>query len=194
MILFLMIAIPVFTIGILLTFWSQNGDADASHQKKQEKAESGEMVETDPSPDSEVEKVPEEEMAPAPGSEMISKEDKELSKQVAEKFARAYGTYDADTPLDFVEKAKPYMNEEFKYQWEKEPPRKALALVKSTVEKVEILPIDTADKNTIAWNVGITLSTINTLEDKGDDQKWLLMILEKENGEWKVKGVDVTNG
>lgn len=80
-------------------------------------------------------------------------------------------------------------------EWEKYPPRRPLALVKSEVEDYEAYPVDTADKYTLLFNVVLQQKTINTVGDKNVPlETSILIALEKLNGEWKVKGVDVQNG
>lgn len=187
-ILLLMIAVPILIIGFLFTFITQKQEATSAKEKTEEVEvkESTENVDPSPSPEeTEPEKVPVEEM---------SQEEKDASKVVAEKFAEAYSNYDAADPEYFILNAKPYMSEGFYMEWEKEPPRKPLAMSKSTVKEVETYPVDGGDKYTIAWNVIVTEETINTLGDIGTIEEWFWILMDKENGEWKVKDVDVTNG
>lgn len=187
-ILLLILAVPILIIGFLFTFFNQNQKDTLVEEKTEvvEVKESAETVDPSPSPEeTEPEKVTFEEM---------SQEEKEASKVVAEKFAQAYANYDASEPEYFILNAKPYMTEGFYMEWQENPPRKPLAMSKSTVKEVETYPVDGGDQYSIAWNVIVTEENINTLGDIGTIEEWFWILMDKENGEWKVKDVDVTNG
>lgn len=208
LIVLLMIMVPMLIIGFAITSWTLADRENQEVKKPNDPVTSPEPVEPEESTQEESSPLPEEnpeeglahdheEMdpnAPPLASEMFSQEDKHASKLVAEKFVQAYGNYNNQTPLDFIQNAKPYMTESFRSQWEQKPPRRPLALAKSTVKKMVTYPVDATEQYLIGWNVVVSLATINTLGDNVPEEKSMLIVLEKEQGSWKVKGVDITDG
>lgn len=196
MILFALLAIPTLIMGIIWTANNQD-EATTKEEPKTEKTEGKESDTPDSSP-SELELTEEQEQIESesiPGSEYIKEEDKAIAQEVAENFAQAYGNYDSEKPLEFIQNAKPYMSEVMAHEWDKNPPRRPLALVKSEVDSYEAYPIDTADKYTLMYNVVLQQKTVNSLEDKDVPLETSLIIaLKKTFGEWKVEGVNVSNG
>jgi hypothetical protein len=182
-IVLLLISVPILLIGFLFTYWTQI-QTDADVVKTQPVLEESTAKEDAP----EVE-TPKPEPVPA-----ITQEDLDVSKLVAEKFAQAYANYDASEPQKYVQNAKPYMTEGFYYEWLTEPPRRPLTLTKSTAVKTETYPIELQDPYAIAWNVVIMQEQINTFGDKVPLEEYFWILLDKEDGEWKVKEVDITNG
>lgn len=197
--LILLIAIPSFIIGIVITAILQNQPADATPkaEPKKEKIEKQESDKSDSSSSEEIELTEEQEQIEAeniPGSEYISDTDKAEAQNVAEKFAQAYGNYDSEKPLDFIHNAQKYLEYTMSQEWDKNPPRRPLALVKSEVEDYETYPVDTGDEFTLLFNVVLEQKTINTLGDKDIPLTTSILIaLEEFNGEWKVKGVNIDN-
>lgn len=191
-IVFLLIAIPVLSIGFGFLFLAQHEAKETSEKAKTEKVEAKESEQTDSSPVSEEKEEEEEseEEVTAPASEMVSKEEKEKAKLTAEKFAQIYGNYDSEKPLDFVHKAKPFITEEFYSHWEENPPRRELALLKSTVKSFDTYPVDTDELNILIFNVVLKEDTVNQMNKKVYQETTLLIAVEKENGEWKVKSMD----
>lgn len=189
LILLLLLAVPIFTIGFIITFFSQTQAAPEPEKTKTENVEvEEESAQVDPSP-SEKKEEQETELVIK-----ISEEDKAASKVIAEKFAQAYSNYDAEKPTEFIQNAKPYMTEGLYKEWEEEAPRKPLALVKSTVKSVETFPVDGGDQYTIVWNVIVQQEQLNPLGDLVPVEDWFWIAVVKDKGEWKVKGVDITNG
>jgi hypothetical protein len=182
-IVLLLISVPILLIGFLFTYWTQI-QTDADVVKTQPVLE-----EYTPKEDAPEVETPKPEPVPA-----ITQEELDASKLVAEKFAQAYANYDASEPQKYVQNAKPYMTEDFYYEWLTEPPRRPLALTKSTAVKTETYPIELQDPYAIAWNVVIMQEQINTLGDKVPLEEYFWILLDKEDGEWKVKEVDITNG
>lgn len=202
-IIFLLIAIPVLSIGFGLLLLAQHETKETGEKAKTEKVEAKESEQTDSSPVSEEKEEEEfEEEVTAPASELVSKEEKEKAKLTAEKFAQIYGNYDSEKPLDFMYNAKSYMTEELYSRLEESPPRQFLGLAKSTVKSFETYPVDTDDFNVLVWNVVLKEDTVNDMNKKGYQELTILIALEKENGEWKVKsmnaqkvkGSDMPNG
>ncbi|CRH64681.1 Uncharacterised protein [Chlamydia trachomatis] len=198
-ILFALLVVPTLIMGIIWTAYVQNqADATIKEEPKIENTEGKESDSPDSSPSEELELTEEQKQIESeniPGSEYITDEDKAIAQNVAEKFAQAYGNYDSEKPLDFVHNAKPYMSEIFYNEWDKNPPRRPLALIKSEVDSYEAYPIDTADKYTLMFNVVLQQKTVNSLEDKDVPLETSLIIaLKKTYGEWKVEGVNVSNG
>lgn len=186
--LLICLAIPIMTIGFLITFFTlQSADQPKAESAKKEAKVSAKV---DPSPSPEDVSKKEKKTS----VQTLSKEEKEASKAIAEKFAVAYGNYDSKNPLNFVQNAKPYMSEWFNTQWEENPPRRPLALSKSTVKKFDTYRVDGGDQHIIAWSVVLTEETINALGDKITQEEWLWIGLVKENGLWKVNEVDISNG
>jgi hypothetical protein len=181
-IVLLLIAVPILTIGFLFTYWTQI-QTDADVVKTQPVLE-----EPAPKTDSPEVEGPKPEPVPA-----VTQQDLDASKLVAEKFAQAYANYDASKPLEYVQNAKPYMTKGFYREWENEPPRRPLVLTKSTAVKSETYPIELNDPYAIAWNVVIMQEQINTLDDKVPLEEYFWILLDKEDGGWKVKEVDITN-
>ena len=182
-IMLLLISVPILLIGFLFTYWTQI-QTDADVEKIQPVLEGYTPKEDNP----EVEK-PKSEPVPA-----ITQEDLDASKLVAEKFAQAYANYNASEPKEYIQNAKPYMNEEFFREWLTQPPRRPLALTKSTAVKTETYPIELQDPYAISWNVVIMQEQINSLGEKVSLEEYFWILLDKEDGEWKVKKVDITNG
>jgi hypothetical protein len=181
-IVLLLIAMPILTIGFLFTYWTQI-QTDADVVKTQSVLE-----EPVPKTDSPEVEGPKPEPVPA-----VTQQDLAASKLVAEKFAQAYANYDASKPLEYVQNAKPYMTKGFYLEWENEPPRRPLVLTKSTAVKSEIYPIELNDPYAIAWNVVIMQEQINAFGDKIPLEEYFWILLDKEDGEWKVEEVDITN-
>lgn len=183
----LALAIPMMIIAFGITAWIQftNDSSTTEVEAKNEVIDDSAPADPSPAPDEKPKKTP---------VAAMTQEEKQSSKIVAEKFAQAYGNYDSENPLLFIQNAKPYMTEGFYSQWTEEPPRKPLALVKSTIIKKETFPVDGGDQYAIAWNVVLTENAVNTLGDKVQQEEWLWILVEKENGQWKVKDVNVTNG
>lgn len=198
--LILLIAVPSIFIGIIITAILQN-QADsktaAKEEPKKEHVEKQESEKSDSSSSEEIELTEEQEKIESeniPGSEYISDADKAEAQNVAEKFAQAYGNYDSKKPLDFIHNAQKYLEYTMSQEWDKNPPRRPLALAKSVVEDYETYPIDTADEFTLLFNVVLEQKTINTDGYKDIPLTTsLLVALEEFNGEWKVKGVDIRN-
>jgi hypothetical protein len=184
--LLLILAVPILLFGFLFTYLSQQDHAQ--EEKSESKIKEEVSAAADPSP------APSKTGPETAAVQEITQADKDESKMIAEKFAQAYATYEAASPSNFVQNAKPYMTEGFYSRWAENPPRRPLALSKLTVKHIETYPIDGGDKYTIAWNVIVTEETTNTLGDIGTQEEWFWIGLEKENGEWKVKAVDITNG
>lgn len=183
--LILILAVPILLIGFLFTYLSQKDNAQDKKTEPKEKQEVSAAADPSPSPS----KTGPETAA----IQEITQADKDESKMIAEKFTQAYATYEAASPSKFVQNAKPYMTEGFYTQLAENTPRRPLALSKLTVKNIETYPIDGGDKYTIAWNVVATEETTNTLGDIGTQEEWFWIGLEKENGSWKVKAVDITN-
>ena len=200
-IVFLVIAIPVLSVGFMFMYLAQHDAKETIEKAKTEKVEAKESEKTDSSPVSEDEVEIENEVTP-PASEMVSEKEKAKAKSTAEKFAQLYGNYDREKPLDFVYNAKPYMTEEFYSRSEESPPRQFLGLAKSTVKSFDTYPVDIDELNVLVFNVVLKLDTVNDLNKKGYSETTILISLEKENGEWKVKsmnaqkvkGSDMPNG
>lgn len=184
--IFMLLAVPMILITMFYTLWINVESEDTT---KNEKIKDSAPADPSSTQKEEPIKEPKKEVSPA-----ITEEDKSTSKLVAEKFAMAYGNYDSKNPSIFVQNSLPCLTEGLHAQWEEKPPRKPLALSKSTVKKLETFPIDGGDKYTIGWNVILTEDTINALGDKVLQEEWLWILLVKENGDWKVKGVEVNNG
>jgi hypothetical protein len=182
-IVLLLISVPILLIGFLFTYWNQN-QTDADVVKTQPVLEEYTPKEGDPEGE-----TPKPEPVPD-----ITQEDLDASKLVAEKFAVAYTNYNASEPQKYIQNVKPYMTEDFYYEWLTEPPRRPLALTKSTAVKTETYPIELHDPYAIAWNVVIMQEQINTHGDKVPLEEYFWILLDKEDGEWKVKEVDITNG
>ena len=190
-IVLLIIAIPVLSIGFGFLFLAQHEAKETSEKEKTEKVQAKESEQTDSSPVSEEQEEEEsEEEVTAPASEMVSEEEKEKAKLTAEKFAQIYGNYDSEKPLDFVYNAKPYMTEEFYSRSEENPPRQLLGLAKSTVKSFDTYPVDIDELNVLVFNVVLKLDTVNQINKKVYQETTILISLEKENGEWKVKSMD----
>ncbi|MEP9408619.1 hypothetical protein ABKP09_20070 [Peribacillus frigoritolerans] len=199
LLLFLMLVISSLVIAIIWTnITLNNEDTEKKEKTKETSAEVVESDEPDSSPSKELELTEEQEQIESeniPGSESVSDEDKAAAQKVAEDFAKAYGNYDSEKPLEFVSNAQKYTSYEMHEEWDKYPPRRPLALAKSEVESYEAYPVDTADKYTLLFNVVLQQKTINTKGDKNVPlETSILTALEKLNGEWKVKGVDIQNG
>lgn len=190
MILLLSLAIPILIMGWLWTAYQlhQTETSETIQKSQNEKLERKEpkLLELSPTVDEQTENV---DTVPF----FHSQEEIDTSKMVAEKFSQAYANYDSAQPYNFLHNAKPYMTEGFYNEWATNYPRRPLALVKSTAVKTEAYPIDGGDKYSIAWNVVINQAQINTLGDQVPVEEWFYVILNKENGEWKVKDVDITH-
>ena len=201
MILLLIIAVPVLGIGFTITSLSlQDEKKPAEEVVEKEKEPSLEQQRYESQKDKdyfEVTQMSEEDKEIAKSQDNtsdISKEDLNASKQVAEKFAKAYGNFDRTKPQNVVLNAKPYMSSTFYADWEKNPPRRPLALSKSTIKTIDTYPVDGGDQYQVAWNVVLVEETINAAGDKGTMEEWLWMVLEKKDGTWKVRSLDVNNG
>lgn len=199
LLLFIMLAIPSIIIAIIWTSITLNDAAPEKKEKpKETSAEVVESIEPDSAPSEELELTEDQEQIEnenIPGSESISEEDKAAAQIVAENFAKAYGNYDKEKPLEFVHKAQKYMSYEMYEEWDDYPPRRPSALVKSEVESYETYPVDTADKYTLLFNVVLQLKTINAMGDKNVPLETDILIeLEKVDGVWNVKGANIRNG
>ncbi|MGM9924836.1 MAG: hypothetical protein ACI35R_11370 [Bacillus sp. (in: firmicutes)] len=179
---FFMVFIPILIVGIILTFLSQNNSRTQEEPKT--KVEESISDSSQPEKEKEVVKYPEFE---------ITEEDRKESKLIAEKFVKAYATYDAEKPEEFIQNSYPYLSTTYAAYWDNNIPRKPLATVTSTVKELDTYPIDGGDKYEIAWNVVATVELKNPLGDLITQEDWYWIILEKENDQWKIKRMDVEN-
>jgi hypothetical protein len=125
-----------------------------------------------------------------------SEKDEQESKEVAERFLRAYVSYDASDPLKYVEDVRPYVMTDFFQKDASIFPRGRSTVQTQEITTMESFKVDGVTPESIQWNI-ITIEKITTTDKKSHlQERWYWITLKKDQtGEWKVKEVEVeTNG
>lgn len=114
-----------------------------------------------------------------------------MTKNIAIQFVTAFHSYNADQPQAYLEKAKPFMNEDLYQKMERNGRREVLERSYLTVESTEVTPVVNKSSTVARWNViarGEAKSNDNRIKQIED---WYLVGLRKVNGEWRVEDVRV---
>lgn len=124
-------------------------------------------------------------------TEQFSEEQMERSKDVAIKFVKAYHTYNAEKPMEYLENAQLFMTDALYKKFEKTPRREPLERTYLTVDEIDITQVSNASSIVVRWNVMVKgeAKSVDGSTQKIED--WYLVGLRENNGEWLVEDVNV---
>lgn len=130
-----------------------------------------------------------QEKSPSVKEELASKQTLS-SKEIAEKFIKAYLTYDVATPERYLEASKSYMTDNM-YEHEKQHIRKpVLDKVKTSHISSELYPVSSEDKNIDSWNAIVLLE-----ESKSNGDSEIITscayidLLQQDDSSWLVDDI-----
>lgn len=199
-VILILIAVPMLIIGaVIVTIADNSVEKEAVQIKEEEKSSSLQAPERPPHFSAEntnemTEEEKEEAKAAALDEEEVNKENMKASKEIAEKFAQGFLTYDAGNPDQRYENVKAYIGGQMKSDWEESPPRTTMVISKITPLEYETYPVEGGSNYEIAWNVVVTVENTSYTGKKSQSEEWLWIYLSKEDDAWKVQRMDITNG
>lgn len=189
--LFLLVLFLVVGFAASTFFRSLNEDAAKAKEPKPERAVVSSLP-TDASDPSNSDSKPEEEQVNEyDQTEHFSSEEIEDTKKIAVQFVTSFHTYNADKPMDYLEKAKPYMTEALYEKMNRNGRREVLERSYLTVNETEVTPVVNKSSMIVRWNV-IVRGEAKSVDGKASQtEDWYLVGLSDVDGEWKVEDVRV---
>ncbi|MEC0314103.1 hypothetical protein P4472_02195 [Bacillus subtilis] len=193
--LFLFILVTFLIVGFSLSALFRvmnNGSEETAavdHKEKRE-AESTDKVDSEPSSSTE-DKSTEEQKNEYDQTERFSKEDLEVTKDLAVKFTKAFHTYSIDEPTKYLKDAKPYMTDALYKKMKQNGRREVLDRSYLTVKKTEVTPVTNTSEIVVRWNVMVTGEAKSNDGKTSETEDWYLVGLRKVDDDWKVEDVRV---
>ncbi|WP_191557418.1 hypothetical protein [Metabacillus idriensis] len=124
-------------------------------------------------------------------TEHFSAEELEATKKIAVQFVTKFHTYDADKPMDYLDKAKPYMTEAIYEKMKQNGRREVLERSYLTVKETDVTPVVNKSSMIVRWNV-IVRGEAKSVDGKvSPTEDWYLVGLRDVHGEWQVEDVRV---
>ncbi|OWA33033.1 hypothetical protein B9G55_23840 [Saccharibacillus sp. O16] len=122
---------------------------------------------------------------------ILPQSEQQETKEIAQKFAEAYYTYDSKNPESYIENSKPYMAEAFYTSEKTKIRRQTLDYQTTSVAESEVLPVDSYDSAEIVWCVMITGDVIPAKGEAFTEEQQYYVTLRKYEGEWLVDELEL---
>lgn len=119
----------------------------------------------------------------------FSQADLDQSKDIAIQFVKSYHNFDASNPLQNIENSKQFMSDDLYTQLKQNPTRGTLEAVKKQWTDINVTTTANSSKTKIIWNVVVQSENTDNDGNKLAGEDWILVQLEKINGQFKVTGV-----
>lgn len=197
LIIFLIIAIPLFIGGFLLRSNAQEEEVKVKEAETQppkheiERPEKKEVL----GPESYTYTEEEEEAAKSiEVDDTIEPDNLEESKKVAEQFAKEMGFYDPENPNKLVPSIESILGDKLLQEWTESPPRRVGGIKSSKVIELETYPVDGGNNEYIGWNVVVVLEQVNNMDKTYTEEEWYWLVLANHDGQWKIEEVEITSG
>ncbi|MGX1195937.1 hypothetical protein [Metabacillus sp. SLBN-84] len=124
-------------------------------------------------------------------TEKFTEEELSETKDAAVGFAKAFHTYDAEKPDEYLSNAKPYMTEALYKKMKRNGRREVLERSYLSVRDTEVTPVSNKSSTVVRWNVIVRGEATSVDGKTSQTEDWYLMSLREADGEWKVEDVRV---
>lgn len=202
-VILLMIAVPMFAISSVIIWTADKSVEEKTAAEQVQEKEEEESALQPPekgdhfSPENTNTMTEEEKQAAkaiSVNENEVTKETEQETKKIAEQFAVAYQTYNAEKPEEQFEAIQPFIGSQMRSDWEESPPRWPMTITETKALGFETYPVDGGSNYEMAWNVVVQVENTNYTGEKSNTEEWLWIYLTKGEDGWKVQRMDITNG
>lgn len=166
-------------------------EVGAKNKESQSAEESTEKVDSNTASTADSEEETAKETNDYDQTERFSEEQLKVTQNIAVDFTKAFHTYNADEPMQYLENAKPYMTNALYEKMKRTARREPLDRSYMTVKETQVTQVVNPSSTVVRWNVMVMGEAKSVDGKKKETEDWYLVGVREVDGEWKVEDVRV---